>query len=609
MTGPAMINIAQRVFETPLMLDPAKASVIAQAYGPRVLGAVDETPVQMNGYDGAATAAHTQPRAASMIGDELHRALCQHGGGYSTVMGIAVIPVCGTLVRRGSFVGESSGQTSYEGISAQIRAAVADPDVRAIALEIDSFGGEAAGVFELASQIRAAREVKQVHAFIADYALSAGYAIASQADHITVPSFGEAGSIGVVSMHASYEGHLSKQGVEITLIHSGASKVDGNPFESLPPHVLESLQSGCDEMWVRLAEDVALGRRNKLSVEAALKTEARVFRGSAAMAAGLVDAVAEARTAFEALVDDLNPAPAPLTASAISGAACGIAPAADRVSGSVPLRIQGNQALSKVAPPPFSNCSSDCETGAVSPQHKETDMSKDVIAPEPMASNAATEAAQPAAPVAPTDDDRQAMQAERDRAAKITAKVDAAGLPPSLATELIASGVPLADAYEAIIDKKAESGADGGTIRSVARVTADGRDRAREGMSRALYAKARLDGGERNEFTSMSLREMARASLVAQGVSIPVGGVQALASAADTASVVALSCLNGRFRNCTTVDLTAHFLRPLPVGDVELDVHALSNGRRMATTRVEFRAVGSAKLAATVTCAFAYLED
>jgi uncharacterized protein (TIGR00369 family) len=84
---------------------------------------------------------------------------------------------------------------------------------------------------------------------------------------------------------------------------------------------------------------------------------------------------------------------------------------------------------------------------------------------------------------------------------------------------------------------------------------------------------------------------------------------QALASAADTASVVALASLNGRFRNCTTVDLTVHFLRPLLVGDVEVDVSALSNGRRMATTRVEFRAAGAEKLAATATCAFVYLED
>ena len=84
---------------------------------------------------------------------------------------------------------------------------------------------------------------------------------------------------------------------------------------------------------------------------------------------------------------------------------------------------------------------------------------------------------------------------------------------------------------------------------------------------------------------------------------------QALAAAADTLSVLALSHLNGRFRNCTTVDMTTHFMRPLMLGDVEATVEAVSNGRRMAVTRVEFRAPGQTKIAATATCAFAYLED
>ena len=84
---------------------------------------------------------------------------------------------------------------------------------------------------------------------------------------------------------------------------------------------------------------------------------------------------------------------------------------------------------------------------------------------------------------------------------------------------------------------------------------------------------------------------------------------QAVAAVADTASVLALSSLNGRFRNCTTVDLTTHFLRPMMLGEVDIRIEAVSNGRRMAVTRAEFRAMGSDKLAATATCAFAYLED
>ena len=93
---------------------------------------------------------------------------------------------------------------------------------------------------------------------------------------------------------------------------------------------------------------------------------------------------------------------------------------------------------------------------------------------------------------------------------------------------------------------------------------------------------------------------------------VHVGGVicgQATASAADTCSVVALAALNGRFRICTTVDLTTHFIRPLKPGPVDIRVDVLSNGKRMAYTRVEMRAKGEAKVAVTATSAFAYLED
>lgn len=93
---------------------------------------------------------------------------------------------------------------------------------------------------------------------------------------------------------------------------------------------------------------------------------------------------------------------------------------------------------------------------------------------------------------------------------------------------------------------------------------------------------------------------------------VHVGGVicgQATASAADTASVVTLSALNGRFRICTTVDLTAHFIRPLPPGEIEIRVDVISNGKRMAFTRAEMRAKGEARAAVSATMAFSYLED
>lgn len=84
---------------------------------------------------------------------------------------------------------------------------------------------------------------------------------------------------------------------------------------------------------------------------------------------------------------------------------------------------------------------------------------------------------------------------------------------------------------------------------------------------------------------------------------------QAIASAADTAVVLALAGANGRFRNCTTVDLTVNYARPLPNGDNDVVVDIASNGRKLAMCRVSVFAAGSDKPAALATATFMYLED
>ena len=212
----------------------------------------------------------------------------------------AVIEIAGTLVHRGAWIGQSSGLTSYEGIAAQLQAAIADPAIRGIALDIDSFGGEVAGAFDLADRIRAAGTQKPVHAFVADHALSAAYALASQADRIILPRTGAVGSIGVVAMHSDMSVALDQKGIAVTLIHAGARKVDANPYQPLPEAVRAGIAGELEDLRQLFAETVAEGRGRRLDTLRALGTEAAVFRGEAAVFAGLADDVADPVTAFRA---------------------------------------------------------------------------------------------------------------------------------------------------------------------------------------------------------------------------------------------------------------------------------------------------------------------
>ncbi|MDQ7011337.1 MAG: S49 family peptidase, partial [Mariprofundaceae bacterium] len=283
-------QVAQRAFNTPLMVEPAKALAFLSGLGPRIAGQA----ITFHGAELAEVevAQATMPARASLIGGELvSRQDDSNTQPFTLIDGIAVIEIAGTLVHRGAWIGQSSGLTSYEGITAQIDAAIADPQVRAIALEIDSFGGEVAGAFDLADRIRAAREVKPVHAFVAEHALSAGYALASQADHITLPRTGVVGSIGVVTLHTEMSGMLEQKGVTVTLVHAGACKTDANPYEPLPDSVQARMQSELEGLRTLFAQTVAAGRGNRLDVHAALDTEAAILRGNEAVAAGLADAV------------------------------------------------------------------------------------------------------------------------------------------------------------------------------------------------------------------------------------------------------------------------------------------------------------------------------
>jgi signal peptide peptidase SppA len=300
-------RIAARAFNTPLLVEPTKAMAFLSGLGPRILGRQVELS---DGYAAHDSTAATPARASILAGNLTER-LQQHGNApYPVVDGIAVIEIAGVLIHRGGWIGPSSGQTSYEGIAAQIEAAKRDPSVRAVALEIDSFGGEVAGVFDLADQIRALRRNKPVWAFVAEHAFSAGYALASQADRILLPRTGSVGSIGVVVMHADLSGQLDQDGVRVTLIHSGQHKVDGNPYEPLPENVRDDIQREIDVLRFLFAETVAAGRAGRLSQEAALATEAATFRGTDAVAAGLADEVIDLTRGFARFRKSLS-APSP----------------------------------------------------------------------------------------------------------------------------------------------------------------------------------------------------------------------------------------------------------------------------------------------------------
>ncbi|WP_315768226.1 S49 family peptidase [Bradyrhizobium sp. SZCCHNR2012] len=284
-----LMHIADRVLNRPLMILPDKLALIASILEGRI--GIDATELK----DLAAS-----PEASRFSGSYI--GADGNGRVYRVDKGVAMIQVLGSLVNRGAWLGARSGMTSYEGLAFQLAQASSDPEVKSIVLDIDSPGGEAVGAFEMADRVRAVGKSKPVVAVVNGMAASAAYAIASAATQIVASPSGVAGSIGVVLMHADYSNALHQKGVKPTLIHAGAHKVDGNPYEPLSADVRAGLQAEVDNFYSLFVSSVAQGRKGRMTEKAARATEARTYIGQAAVDAGLVDAIGS----FETVLADLS---------------------------------------------------------------------------------------------------------------------------------------------------------------------------------------------------------------------------------------------------------------------------------------------------------------
>lgn len=213
------------------------------------------------------------------------------GQGELVVQGnSAVIPVHGTIVNRGSWIGQSSGLTSLDGIRTQLRAAMNDEDVKSVVLDIDSPGGTAEGMSEIVSEIRNMRTIKPITASVNTLAASAGYNIAAAANQIHVTPSGHLGSIGVFSAHREISKMLDNEGVKMTLVHAGKHKIEGNPFEPLSKAAREQIQGRVDEYYSQFLDDVAAGRGLPRETVEKFGT-GRIYNAKKAVELGMADKV------------------------------------------------------------------------------------------------------------------------------------------------------------------------------------------------------------------------------------------------------------------------------------------------------------------------------
>jgi protease IV len=198
---------------------------------------------------------------------------------------IAVVNVTGPIVEAKTVVEEIKGYAK-------------DASVKAIVLRVDSPGGGVVASQEIHEQVKRAAEKKKVVVSMGSVAASGGYYISAPADLIMANPGTITGSIGVIMVVPNLKGLLDKVGIKTDVVKSGRLKDLASVFRGIGTEerkVIQSVMSDVHEQFIRA---VAAGRKMDIRNVREI-ADGRIFSGSQALKAGLVDELGDLDTAIK----------------------------------------------------------------------------------------------------------------------------------------------------------------------------------------------------------------------------------------------------------------------------------------------------------------------
>lgn len=207
--------------------------------------------------------------------------------------GIAVLPIQGSIFPKANLLTEFSGGTSIEKLMSDFNTLMSEDNVKGILLDIDSPGGSADMIQEMADVIYSARqlELKPIWATANSMAASAAYYLGSQAEKLFMTPSGTVGSIGVISIHTDESGLDAKEGLKRTVLTVGENKGLGHPYAPLDDKAKQIKLEEMTEIYNDFVSSVARGRGVSTDEVIEHYGKGRVYKSRSALEKGMVDGV------------------------------------------------------------------------------------------------------------------------------------------------------------------------------------------------------------------------------------------------------------------------------------------------------------------------------
>lgn len=232
---------------------------------------------------------------------------------------IAIVDVEGILTKRPSVFQQLFGGSSTLEIQEAVENATRADNVDGVVLRVDSPGGAAAAIPELADTIFAARQVKPIIAQVNGTAASAALFIASQAHEVYATRSSLAGSVGTRMLVHDCSENFADEGIKAIPIDTGEFKSAGALGTKVTERHIEHFQEVVNAINAQFLDALKRGR-NLTDARLRSISDGRIFTAAQSVQNGLIDAIqteAETLAKLRARLDAKQRVPAPATLASL----------------------------------------------------------------------------------------------------------------------------------------------------------------------------------------------------------------------------------------------------------------------------------------------------
>jgi ClpP class serine protease len=244
-----------------------------------------------------------EPPASTMAAFDRERSMASSGGDpriFKRAGDVAEIVIQGALTPKPDWYAYwmCGGNTTYPEIIQSLALAGADQGIKRIVLNISSPGGYVDGLFDCLAALESFSKPKETLASMAD---SAAYAIACLGGKITARNkASEFGSVGVCATYVRYDG------VEIyDIVSSNAPNKRPDPSTKEGQAVIREGLDAIEELFI---DTIVRGRNTTTKDVTKNYGRGAVFLATAALSAGMIDAIAGVERLAEP-VEDIDDEP------------------------------------------------------------------------------------------------------------------------------------------------------------------------------------------------------------------------------------------------------------------------------------------------------------